>query len=143
MRTFWQGFFWGPPSHRRVAWLGATVGLLVFALALTLALLGQGGHPLLLLAFLTVGLAELGWGIEVLPRHYVTLAGWGRVAQWSCAVIGLCWRSPACWASRRRPGSLACWRSAPCSSLRKKRPLGMRIARSLARWSGNQARRAL
>ena len=43
---------------------------------------------MLLLAFLAVGLAELGWGIEVLPRHYVTLAGWGRVAQWSCAVIG-------------------------------------------------------
>ena len=88
MRTFWQGFFWGPPSHRRVDWLGAAVDLLVLALALTLALLGQGGHPLLLLAFLAVGLAELGWGIEVLPRHYVTLAGWGRAVRWSCAVIG-------------------------------------------------------
>jgi hypothetical protein len=43
---------------------------------------------LILLALLAVGLAELGWGIEVLPRHYVTLAGWGRAVRWSCAVIG-------------------------------------------------------
>lgn len=71
MRAFWKGFFGGLPSHKRVAWLGA------LALPLIIAVFGKGGHPLFLLALVFVGLAETGWGIEILPRHMVTLAGWG------------------------------------------------------------------
>lgn len=89
MRAFWKGFFWGPPSHKRVAWLGALAGLAVLALPLVIAVFGKGGHPVFLLALVFVGLAETGWGIEILPRHMVTLAGWGRAARWLCALIGL------------------------------------------------------
>ncbi len=89
MRTFWKGFFWGPPSHKRIAWHGALAGLAVLALPLIIAVFGKGGYPLFLLALVFVGLAETGWGIEILPRHIVTLAGWGRVVRWLCAVIGL------------------------------------------------------
>jgi len=83
------GFFWGPPSHKRVAWLGAAAGLIVLALPLVIAVFGTGGHLVFLLALVFTGLAETGWAIEVLPRHLVALAGWGRVARWLCAVIGL------------------------------------------------------
>lgn len=46
-----KGFFWGPPSHKRVAWLGAAAGLIVLALPLVIAVFGTGGHPVFLLAF--------------------------------------------------------------------------------------------
>lgn len=84
-----KGFFWGPPSHKRIAWLGGLAGLMVLALPFVIAVFGTGGHPLFLLALVFTGLAETGWAIEVLPRHLVALAGWGRVARWLCAVIGL------------------------------------------------------
>jgi predicted DNA repair protein MutK len=42
-----------------------------------------------LLALVFTGLAETGWAVELLPRHLVALAGWGRLARWLCAVIGL------------------------------------------------------
>jgi hypothetical protein len=37
-----KGFFWGPPSHKRVAWLGAAAGLIVLALPLVIAVFGTG-----------------------------------------------------------------------------------------------------
>jgi hypothetical protein len=89
VRTFWKGFFWGPPSHKPVAWVGAVAGLAVLALPLVIAVFGSGGHPLFLLALLFVGLAEAGWGVELLPRHLVGLTGWGRAARFLCAVVGL------------------------------------------------------
>jgi hypothetical protein len=86
---FWNGFFWGSPSHKPVAWLGAGAGVLVVALPLVIAFFGKGGHPLFLAALLFTGLAETGWGLELLPRRWVMLAGWGRVVRWLCAVVGL------------------------------------------------------
>jgi hypothetical protein len=88
VRTFWSGFFWGPPSHKGVALLGAAAGVVVVALPLVIAVFGTGGHPLFLLALLATGLAETGWAIEVLPRHFAAIAGWGRAARWLCAVVG-------------------------------------------------------
>jgi hypothetical protein len=89
VNRFWSGFFWGAPSHKRVAWVGAFAGLLVVALPLVIARFGTGGHPVFLLALLFTGLAELGWAIELLPRRQATLAGWGRLVRWLCAVVGL------------------------------------------------------
>lgn len=93
MRTFTarlrKGFFWGPPSHKQIAWLGALAGLVVLALPLVIAVFGTGGRLLFLLALVFTGLAETGWAIELLPRRMVALAGWGRIARWLCAVIGL------------------------------------------------------
>jgi hypothetical protein len=89
MRAFWKGFFWGPPSHRPVAWLGAGAGIVVVALPVVIAVFGTGGHPVFLLSLLFTGLAETGWGIELLPRRWGALAGWGRVARWLCAVVGV------------------------------------------------------
>jgi hypothetical protein len=86
---FWKGFFWGPPSHRPVAGLGFVAGLLVLALPLVITLFGRGGQPVFLLALVFVGLAETGWGIELLPRKMAAQAGWGRVARWVAAVIGV------------------------------------------------------
>ena len=87
MSWFRKGFFWGAPSHKSIAWTGAVSGLLVVALALFLLALGHGA-PLFLLALLFVGLANLGWGIELLPRRLSTLAGWARVGRWGCALAG-------------------------------------------------------
>jgi hypothetical protein len=84
-----KGFFWGSPSHQRVAWIGATAGLVVMALPLVIAVFGKGGHPVFLLALLFTGLAETAWAIELLPRHAIRPAGWGRLARWLCALIGL------------------------------------------------------
>lgn len=89
MRTFWKGFFWGPPSHKSVAWLGASAGIVVVALPVFIAIFGKGGHPVFLSALLFAGLAETGWGIELLPRRLATPAGWGRAVRWLCAVIGV------------------------------------------------------
>jgi hypothetical protein len=87
MRWFRDGFFWGAPSHKSIAWIGAVSGLLVVALAIFLLALGHGA-PLFLLALLFVGLANLGWAIELLPRRLPTLAGWARVGRWGCALAG-------------------------------------------------------
>jgi len=84
-----KGFFWGPPSHKRVARIGAAAGLVVMALPLVIALFGTGGHPVFLLALLVTGLAETAWAIELLPRRALRSAGWGRLARWLCALIGL------------------------------------------------------
>jgi hypothetical protein len=89
MRAFWNGFFWGPPSHKPVAWVGGAAGLIVLALPLVIAVFGSGGHPVFLLSLAFLGLAESGWAVELLPRRSVKLAGWGRAARWLCAVIGL------------------------------------------------------
>ncbi len=85
----WKGFFWGPPSHRPVAAVGFIAGVLVLTLPLVIALFGRGGQPLFLLALVCVGLAEAGWGVELLPRAMATTAGWARTARWVAAVIGL------------------------------------------------------
>jgi hypothetical protein len=89
MHAFWKRFFWGPPSHKPIAWVGAGAGVIVVALPLVIAFLGTGGHPLFLLALLFTGLAETGWGIELLPRAWRTTAGWGRAVRWLCAAIGV------------------------------------------------------
>jgi hypothetical protein len=89
MRTFWKRFFWGPPSHKPVAWIGAGAGVVVVALPAIIAVYGKGGHPLFLLALLFTGLAETGWGIELLPRAWKSLAGSGRAVRWLCAAIGV------------------------------------------------------
>jgi hypothetical protein len=86
---FWKGFYWGPPSHRPIAVVGFVAGLLVLALPLVIALFGTGGHPLFLLALVFVGLAEAGWGVELLPRTMTTTAGAARAARWVAAVFGL------------------------------------------------------
>jgi hypothetical protein len=89
MRALLKGFFWGPASHKPVAWLGAGAGVVVVALPFIIAFLGTGGHPLFLLALLFTGMAETGWAIELLPRQWMVLAGWGRVLRWLCAAMGL------------------------------------------------------
>jgi hypothetical protein len=82
-----NGFFWGPPSHRSIAWIGALSGLLVVALAVYLFALGHGA-PVFLVALLLVGLANFGWAAELLPRRLVLSAAWARVARWMCALAG-------------------------------------------------------
>jgi hypothetical protein len=62
-------------------------GLLVVALALFLLVIGHGA-PLFLLALLCVGLANVGWAAELLPRRLTGFAGWMRVARWGCALVG-------------------------------------------------------
>jgi hypothetical protein len=89
MRAYWNGFFWGPPSHKPIAWVGGVAGLIVLALPLVIAVFGTGGHPVFLLALAFTGLAEAGWAVELIPRRLVKPAGWGRAARWLSAVIGL------------------------------------------------------
>jgi hypothetical protein len=86
MLQFWNGFFWGPPSHKRIAWVGALAGVGVLALA---AVEGGKAHPLFVLSVLLVGAAEFGWAAELLPRQQATAAGWARLARWLCAVAGM------------------------------------------------------
>jgi hypothetical protein len=92
MHRFWQGFFWGSPSHKRIAWVGALAGVGVLAVAAVIAgkvsLLFEG-------AVLLMGLAEFGWAAELLPRKQTSAAGWARLARWVCAMAatvlaGLC-----------------------------------------------------
>jgi hypothetical protein len=66
MGRFWKGFFWGAPSHRRIAWVGALAGVGVLALA---GVVFGKGAPLFVLAVLLLGLAEFGWAAELLPRQ--------------------------------------------------------------------------
>jgi hypothetical protein len=89
MRTFWKRFFWGPPSHKPTAWVGAGAGVVVVALPVVIAVFGKGGNPLFLLALLFTGLAETGWGIELLPHAWKTPASLGRAMRWLCAAIGV------------------------------------------------------
>ena len=85
MRRFWNGFVWGPPSHKGIAWVGAIAGIAVFALA---GVVVGRAHPLFVLAVVLVGAAEFGWAAELLPRSWGTTAGWARLARWLCAVVG-------------------------------------------------------
>jgi hypothetical protein len=87
MSWFRKAFFWAAPSHKPIAWIGAVSGLLVAALALFLLVIGHGA-TLFLFALLFVGLANLGWGAELLPGWLATLAGWARVGRWACALAG-------------------------------------------------------
>jgi hypothetical protein len=87
MSVLQASFFWGAPSHKPIAWAGALSGLIVVALALFLLAIGHGA-PLFLGALLCVGLANLGWGAELLPRRLTSTAGWARVARWGCALAG-------------------------------------------------------
>ncbi len=80
-------FFWGAPSHKPIAWAGAISGLGVMALALFLLAIGHGA-PLFLLALLLLGLANLGWAAELLPKRQATAAGWARVGRWGSAIVG-------------------------------------------------------
>jgi hypothetical protein len=83
-----RAFFWGAPSHKPIAWAGVLSGLGVVALAVFLFTLGHGA-PLFLLALLFLGLANVGWGAELLPREQTTLAGWARIGRWwGCAHRG-------------------------------------------------------
>ncbi len=85
MGQFWHGFFWGPPSHKRIAWVGALAGVGVLALA---GVTVGKGRPLFVLAVALVGLAEFGWAAELLPLRRASAAGWARLARWLCAVAG-------------------------------------------------------
>jgi hypothetical protein len=85
IRYIQKGFFWGAPSHKRVAWVGAVAGVGVLALA---AVVAGRGRPLFVLAVLLVGAAEFGWAAELLPRQYASAAGWVRLARWLCALAG-------------------------------------------------------
>jgi len=85
MRHFWGGFFWGPPSHKRIGWVGAVAGVGVLLLA---GVLVGKGWPLFVAAVLLVGAAEFGWAAELLPHQWSTAAGWARLARWLCAVAG-------------------------------------------------------
>ena len=92
MCRFWQGFFWGPPSHKRIAWVGAPAG--VGVLVVTAVIIGKVAL-LFVLAVLLMGLAEFGWAAELLPRRRTALAAWARLLRWLCAVAatilaGLC-----------------------------------------------------
>jgi hypothetical protein len=87
MRRLWKSFFWGAPSHKRIAWAGALSGLGLVALAQFLLAIGHGA-PMFLLAILFLGLANFGWAAELLPRRGTTAAGWARVVRWLCALIG-------------------------------------------------------
>jgi hypothetical protein len=85
----WQALWRRPPSQRRIAWIGTLAGLLVIALPLVIAFWGSGGSVVFLLSLLFTGFAETGWGVELFPRRWTEQAGWGRVARWLCAIIGL------------------------------------------------------
>lgn len=81
----WNGFFWGAPSHKRIAWVGALAGIGVIALA---SFFGSKGWPLFALATLLVGASEFGWAIELAPVRFARAAGWLRAVRWLCAIIG-------------------------------------------------------
>jgi hypothetical protein len=81
-----KAFAWGPPSHKSIAWVGALAGVLVLALA---GVVFPRAHPLFVFAVAFVGLAELGWAIELLPRRYLRLAASLRLVRWLCALAGM------------------------------------------------------
>jgi hypothetical protein len=88
IRPRWTEAFAGPPGHQPIAWVGTLAGVGLLAATLVVAVIGAA-TPLLLLALLTIGVAEGGWAVELLPRGWVVLARWGRLARWACALAGL------------------------------------------------------
>jgi hypothetical protein len=52
----------------------------VVALAVFVFVRGHGA-PLFLLALLFLGLANVGWGAELLPTEQPMLAGWARIGR--------------------------------------------------------------
>lgn len=87
MRTFWKRFFWGAPSHKSIAWAGAVSGLGLIVFALFMLAIGHG-TPLFMVTILFLGLANAGWGAELLPASIATTAGWMRVGRWGSALVG-------------------------------------------------------
>jgi hypothetical protein len=85
MRSYVSRFFWGPPSHKPIAWVGAVAGVGVLALA---GIVTGKAAPLFTLTVLLVGAAEFGWAAELLPRTWLRGAGVARAARWLCAVAG-------------------------------------------------------
>lgn len=85
MRSYFSRFFWGPPSHKPIAWVGALAGLGVLALA---GVVTSKAAPLFTLAVFLVGAAEFGWAAELLPQAWTRAAGWARAGRWLCALAG-------------------------------------------------------
>lgn len=85
MSRIQKGFFWGTPSHKPIAWVGAVAGLVVLALA---GVVTAKAQPLFSASIYCVGLAEFGWAAELLPRDQRRAAGWARAARWLCALFG-------------------------------------------------------
>ncbi len=87
MQTFWKRFFWGAPSHKSIAWAGALSGLGLIGFALFMLAIGHG-TPLFMVAIGLLGLANVGWGAELLSASNANTAGWMRVGRWGSALIG-------------------------------------------------------
>ncbi len=87
MRRFWKRFFWGAPSHKGIAWAGAVSGLGLIGFALFMLAIGHG-TPLFMVAIGFLGLANFGWGAELLPVGSADTAGWMRVGRWGSALVG-------------------------------------------------------
>jgi hypothetical protein len=87
MQTYWKRFFWGAPSHKSIAWAGALSGLGLIAFALFMLAIGHG-MPLFMVAIGFLGVANAGWGAELLPANSANAAGWMRVGRWGSALIG-------------------------------------------------------
>ena len=87
MRHLWKRFFWGAPSHKSIAWAGALSGLGLVAFALFMFGIGHGA-PLFMVAIVFLGLANFGWGAELLPARRANAAGWMRAGRWGSALVG-------------------------------------------------------
>ena len=80
-------FLWGPPSRKRIAWIGTAAGVLVVGVPIVIAVFGRSG-PLLLGALLFTGLGETGWVAELLPADSTTVAGLVRLLRWLFSGVG-------------------------------------------------------
>jgi hypothetical protein len=87
MRQVWKRFFWGAPSHKGIAWAGAVSGLGLIAFTVFMLVIGHG-TPLFMAAIGFLGLANFGWGAELLPARSITAAGLMRVGRWGSALVG-------------------------------------------------------
>jgi hypothetical protein len=87
MQRFWKRFFWGAPSHKSIAWAGALSGLGLIGFALLMLVIGHG-TPLFMLAIGFLGLANFGWGAELLSANNANAVGWMRVGRWGSALVG-------------------------------------------------------
>jgi hypothetical protein len=87
MRRFWKRFFWGAPSHKSIAWAGAVSGLGLIGFALFMLAIGQS-TPLFMVSIGFLGLANFGWGAELLPTGKTNAAGRMRMGRWGSALIG-------------------------------------------------------
>jgi hypothetical protein len=87
MRRFWKRFFWGAPSHKSIAWAGAVSGLGLIGFALFMLAIGQS-TPLFMVSIGFLGLANFGWGAELLPTGKTNAAGRMRVRRWGSALVG-------------------------------------------------------